>query len=218
MSDPIRLMLVDDQALFREGLKVLLDLEAALHIVAEASNGLQALEKAQQIHPQVILMDLNMPQMDGVQATKKIKEALPETNILVLTTFDDDERVFDALKAGASGYLLKDTPSNQLVEAVKTVASGQSFLQPSIASKVLTEFNRLSQRPAPNREALQEPLSHREEEVLTWLARGNSNKEIAAQLHLAEGTVKNHVSNILGKMGVLDRTQAALKAKDLGLI
>ncbi|MBK1878656.1 response regulator transcription factor [Pelagicoccus mobilis] len=222
MSDRIRVILADDQSLFLEGLKTLLSLEETLEIVAECHDGQQALEACRGQRPDIVLMDLNMPIMDGVAATRAIKEELPEVNVLTLTTFDDDERVFEALKAGASGYLLKDTPSQQLVEAIKAVSSGQSFLQPSIASKVLAEFNRIStpaastpQRPVVR---LQEPLSQREEEVLIWLSRGCSNKEIAANLSLAEGTVKNHVSNVLGKLGVLDRTQAALMARDLGLI
>lgn len=223
MSDRIQIVLADDQALFLEGLKTLLSLEDSLEVVAECSNGKEALEACRSRRPQIVLMDLNMPVMDGVAATRAIKQELPEVNVLTLTTFDDDERVFEALKAGASGYLLKDTPSQQLIEAIKAVSAGQSFLQPSIASKVLAEFNRMSTpvaEPNPVRQPvkLREPLSKREEEVLVWLSRGCSNKEIAAQLSLAEGTVKNHVSNVLGKLGVLDRTQAALMARDLGLI
>lgn len=222
MSSPIRIILADDQALFLEGLKTLLSLEDSLEVIAESHNGQEALEACREHRPDIVLMDLNMPVMDGVAATRAIKAELPAVNILTLTTFDDDERVFEALKAGASGYLLKDTPSQQLVQAIKAVSSGQSFLQPSIASKVLAEFNRMSSPevvPSPReRIQLREPLSRREEEVLIWLSRGCSNKEIAAKLSLAEGTVKNHVSNVLGKLGVLDRTQAALMARDLGLV
>ncbi len=217
MSAPIRLLLADDQALFREGLKTLLELSEELEVVAEVSNGQEAIKQASLSKPDVVLMDLNMPELDGVAATEAICEAQPATKILVLTTFDDDDRVFDALKAGASGYLLKDTPSTELINAIKTVNRGESFLQPSIASKVVAEFNRMATRSQPRRNLLPEPLSHREEEVLIWLAEGFSNKEIAVKLDLAEGTVKNHVSNILGKMGVQDRTQAALRARDLGL-
>lgn len=212
-------MIVDDQSLFLEGLKTLLTLQESLEIVGECGNGQEALALARVERPDVILMDLNMPVMDGVAATRAIRDVLPETKILTLTTFDDDERVFDALRAGASGYLLKDTPSDRLVEAIQTVHAGNSFLQPSIAAKVLAEFNRLAipekREVAPPQ--LVEPLSQREEEVLRSLSRGHSNKEIAAELSLAEGTVKNHVSNILGKLGVLDRTQAALMARELGL-
>ena len=218
MSRPIRIMLVDDQSLFLEGLKTLLALQENLEIVGECQNGSEAVAACRTARPDVILMDLNMPVMDGVAATRAILREHPEVRVLTLTTFDDDERIFDALKAGASGYLLKDTPSRRLVEAIQTVHAGNSFLQPSIASKVLAEFNRLSgpqARPAVPR--LLEPLSAREEEVLRSLSRGRSNKEIAAELNLAEGTVKNHVSNILGKLGVLDRTQAALMGRELGL-
>ncbi|EDY80682.1 response regulator receiver domain protein [Verrucomicrobiia bacterium DG1235] len=220
MTDRIQIVLADDQALFLEGLKTLLSLDDSLEIVGECHNGQEALEACRRLRPQIVLMDLNMPVMDGVAATKAIKQELPEVNVLTLTTFDDDERVFEALKAGSSGYLLKDTPSKQLVEAIRAVSSGESFLQPSIASKVLAEFSRMS-GPAAVKKApvqLREPLSQREEQVLVWLSRGCSNKEIASHLDLAEGTVKNHVSNVLGKLGVLDRTQAALMARDLGLV
>ncbi|MBD5780460.1 response regulator transcription factor [Pelagicoccus sp. NFK12] len=220
MSDRIRIVLADDQSLFLEGLRTLLSLDESLEIVGDCANGQEALEACRRLKPSIVLMDLNMPIMDGVAATKAIKQELPEVNVLTLTTFDDDERVFEALKAGASGYLLKDTPSKQLVDAIRTVSAGESFLQPSIASKVLAEFSRMSAPAATEKKAVKllEPLSVREEEVLVWLSRGCSNKEIAGHLSLAEGTVKNHVSNVLGKLGVLDRTQAALMARDLGLI
>lgn len=220
MTPRIQIVLADDQALFLEGLKTLLSLDESLEIVAECCNGQEALEACRRLKPDLILMDLNMPIMDGVAATKAIKQELPEVNVLTLTTFDDDERVFEALKAGSSGYLLKDTPSKQLVDAIRAVSAGQSFLQPSIASKVLAEFSRLAEPRLLDKKpvVLREPLSQREEEVLVWLSRGCSNKEIAANLALAEGTVKNHVSNVLGKLGVLDRTQAALMARDLGLV
>ncbi len=221
MSERIRIVLVDDQSLFLEGLRTLLSLDDSLDIVGECQNGQEAVEACRRVKPQIVLMDLNMPVMDGVAATKIIKQEMPEVNVLTLTTFDDDERVFEALKAGASGYLLKDTPSKQLVEAIRTVSAGESFLQPSIASKVLAEFSRMSAPAAAVAKKpvkLLEPLSLREEEVLIWLSRGCSNKEIAGHLSLAEGTVKNHVSNVLGKLGVLDRTQAALMARDLGLV
>ncbi|MCH6255358.1 response regulator transcription factor [Puniceicoccaceae bacterium K14] len=218
MSDRIRLMLVDDQALFREGIKALLELEEQLDIVAEVGNGREALNAIEYSRPNVILMDLDMPVMNGIAAIKEIKQVDQSIQILALTTFDEDERIFDALNAGASGYVLKDTPSSRLVEAIKTIHSGESFLQPSIASKVVAELSRLSNPSKPRAKPLIEPLSSREEEVLRWLAQGMSNKEIAAQLDLAEGTVKNHISNILGKMGALDRTQAALKARELGFL
>ena len=216
----IRLLLVDDQALFREGLHTLLSLHEDLLVVGEAGNGLEALAAADELRPDVVLMDLRMPVLDGVAATRRLLAAHPASRVIVVTTFDDDELVFDGLRAGAVGYLLKDVSSDKLVEAIRAAARGESFLQPSIAAKVLAEFNRLerSAAPAPPPPALAEPLSERELEILRRLADGDSNKEIAATLFITEGTVKNHVTNILGKLGARDRTQAALRARELGLI
>jgi DNA-binding NarL/FixJ family response regulator len=163
-------------------------------------------------------MDLRMPVLDGVAATRLLHESMPDTKIIVLTTFDDDDHVFDGLRAGAVGYLLKDVPSEKLVEAIRAAAQGQTFLQPSVAAKVVAEFTRLSATPTPAAQPLVEPLSERELEILQLIATGASNKEIAGDLFITEGTVKNHVTNILGKLGVRDRTQAALKAKELNLI
>ena len=213
----IRLLLVDDQALFREGLHTLLSLHEDLEVVGEAGNGLEALAAADALRPDVVLMDLRMPVLDGVAATRRLLAAHPTTRVIVVTTFDDDELVFDGLRAGAVGYLLKDVSSDKLVEAIRAAARGESFLQPSIAAKVLAEFNRLERSAAPP-PPLAEPLSERELEILRLLAAGDSNKEIAAALFIAEGTVKNHVTNILGKLDARDRTQAALRARELGLI
>ncbi len=221
MTDVIRVLLVDDQALFREGLRTLLSIWEDIDVVGEADNGLEAIEQTAVHQPDVILMDLRMPELDGVAATRRLQATHPGSRVIVLTTFDDDEHVFDGLRAGAVGYLLKDVSSDKLVEAIRAAARGESFLQPSVAAKVLAEFSRI--RPAdsapdtPGRE-LAEPLSEREVEILQLVATGASNREIAAQLYIAEGTVKNHVTNILGKLGVRDRTQAALKARDLGLL
>ena len=216
----IRLLLVDDQALFREGLHTLLSLHEDLQVVGEAGNGIEALAAADELRPDVVLMDLRMPVLDGVAATRRLLAAHPTTRVIVVTTFDDDELVFDGLRAGAVGYLLKDVSSDKLVEAIRAAARGESFLQPSIAAKVLAEFNRLerSAAPPPPPPPLAEPLSERELEILRLLAAGDSNKEIAAALFIAEGTVKNHVTNILGKLDARDRTQAALRARELGLI
>ena len=213
----IKLLIVDDQMLFREGLATLLSVWDDIEVVGEAENGMEALEQVEALQPDVILMDLRMPKMDGVTATRHIAKDFPESRIIVLTTFDDDDSVFDALRAGAVGFLLKDVSSEKLVEAIRTTAGGNSFLQPSIAAKVLAEFSR---QPAasPSTPELVEPLSKRELEILKWLGEGASNKEIAAALYLSEGTVKNHMTNILGKLGVRDRTQAALAGKRLGLI
>jgi DNA-binding NarL/FixJ family response regulator len=215
----IRVLLVDDQALFREGLETLLSVHKDIQVVGEASNGQEALEVATKVHPDVVLMDVRMPVLDGVRATRLLKEALPQCRVIVLTTFDDDEYIFDALRTGAVGYLLKDVASAQLVEAIRAAAQGQSILEPSVAAKVIAEFTSVSSMvPAAQMEGLVEPLSERELEILALIAKGDSNKEIASQLFIAEGTVKNHVTHILGKLGVRDRTQAALKARELGLL
>jgi DNA-binding NarL/FixJ family response regulator len=215
----IRVLLVDDQALFREGLETLLSVHSDIQVVGQASNGQEAVEVAAEVHPDVVLMDVRMPVLDGVGATRLLKDALPQCRVIVLTTFDDDEYIFDALRTGAAGYLLKDVASARLVEAIRATARGESILEPSVAAKVIAEFTRVSSMvPSAQMEQLVEPLSERELEILAWIARGSSNKEIAGQLFIAEGTVKNHVTHILGKLGVRDRTQAALKARELGLL
>ncbi len=215
----IRLLLVDDQALFREGLRTLLSVHDDLQVVGEAGNGEEAVTAVAQLSPDVVLMDLRMPVLNGVAATQKISKAYPNSRVIVLTTFDDDEYLFDGLRAGAVGYLLKDVPSAKLVEAIRAAARGESFLQPSVAAKVIAEFSRMGGvKTAVSQQTLIEPLSGRELEILGVLASGASNREIANQLFITEGTVKNHVSNILGKLGVRDRTQAALKGKEMGLI
>ena len=215
---PITILLVDDQPLFRESLHAYLDLQPEYRVVGEAADGEEALRLAATLLPQVVLMDMRMPVMDGVEATRRLHASHPACRVIVLTTFDDDEYVFEALRAGAAGYLLKDSQPEKLFEAVQAAARGESFLQPSVAAKVVAEFARMAQqapaRPAP----LAEPLTTRELEILRLLAAGYSNREIAGRLYITEGTVKNHVSDILGKLGVHDRTQAALKARDLGLL
>ena len=215
----IRVLLVDDQALFREGLETLLSVHKDIQVVGQASNGQEAVAVAAKVHPDVVLMDVRMPILDGVRATRLLKETLPQCKVIVLTTFDDDEYIFDALRTGAAGYLLKDVASARLVEAIRATARGESILEPSVAAKVIAEFTRVSSLvPAAQMEQLVEPLSERELEILALIARGASNKEIASQLFIAEGTVKNHVTHILGKLGVRDRTQAALRARELGLL
>ena len=214
----IRILIVDDQSLFREGLRTLLSVQADLEVVAEAANGEEALRQAAAVRPDVVLMDLQMPILDGVAATRRLRRDLPESRVIVLTTFDNDEYVFEGLRAGAVGYLLKDAPSEKLVEAIRAAARGESFLQPSVATKVVAEFARLAEATPARPQPLVEPLSDRELEILRLVATGASNKEIAGLLFIAEGTVKNHITNILGKLGVRDRTQAALKAKDLRLV
>jgi DNA-binding NarL/FixJ family response regulator len=215
---PIRVLLADDQALFREGLHTLLSLQADLDVVGEAHNGAEAVRLAAELKPDVVLMDVQMPELDGVAATRRLHAELPACRVILLTTFDDDEYVFEGLRAGALGYLLKDAPSARLVDAIRAAARGESFLQPSVAAKVVAEFTRLS-GPAPERPApLAEPLSERELEVLRLIAEGASNKDIAARLFLAEGTVKNHVTNILGKLAASGRLQAVNRARELGLL
>lgn len=215
----ISVLLVDDQSLFREGLSTILSVQDDIDVVGEAENGEAALTAVAQLKPQVVLMDVRMPVLDGVAATRKIHATYPQTRVILLTTFDDDEYVFEGLRAGAAGYLLKDVPSQKLIEAIHTTAKGDTFLQPSVAAKVVAEFTRIAEPPTkPSQDALVEPLSDRELEILALVANGATNKEIAAQLFIAEGTAKNHLTNILGKLEVRDRTQAALKARELGLV
>lgn len=215
----LRLLLVDDQALFREGLRTLLGLQADFEIAGEAANGEEAVALARKLVPDVVLMDLRMPVLGGVEATRRITAEAPAVRVIVLTTFEEDEEVFAALRAGAAGYLLKASPSAKLCEAIRLAARGESLLEPSVAAKVVAEFARIGDRePRRSFPPLAEPLSVRERDVLRLLAEGRSNKEIAGELGIAEGTVKNHMSNVLGKLGVLDRTQAALRARELDLI
>jgi DNA-binding NarL/FixJ family response regulator len=166
----------------------------------------------------VVLMDLRMPVLDGAAATRRLKASQPAIRVIVLTTFDEDAAIFDGLRAGAIGYLLKDAPTDKLYEAIRAAARGETVLQPSVAAKVVAQFTRLSEQTSGWSQALPEPLSQRELEILRLMANGATNREIAAQLVLAEGTVKNHVTNILSKLGVTDRTAAAMKAKEMGLI
>ena len=215
---PIRVLLVDDQPLFREGVHTLLSLQPDLEVVGEAGTGEEALRLAARLRPDVVLMDLQMPVLDGVEATRRLRLTQPDCRVIALTTFDDDEYVFEGLRAGAIGYLLKDTPSVKLLEAIRAAARGESFLQPSIAAKVVAEFSRLADQAPTRPQPLSEPLSERENDILRLVVTGASNKEIAAVLVITEGTVKNHLTNILAKLGVRDRTQAALKAKELGLV
>lgn len=215
----IRLMLVDDQSLFREALRTLLSLQDGFEIIAEAENGERAVALAKVHKPDVILMDLRMPVMGGVEATQRILAANPAARVVVLTTFEEDEEIFDALRAGALGFLLKACSAEKLCEALRAAAKGTSVLEPSVAARMMAELNRLTaregKRPTPT---LADPLSDRELAVLKLLADGCSNKEIGANLSITEGTVKNHMTNVLGKLGALDRTQAALRAREIGLI
>jgi DNA-binding NarL/FixJ family response regulator len=215
---PVRVLLADDQALFREALATLLGARPEVQVVGEAGNGAEALDRAAALGPDVVLMDLHMPVLDGVAATRRLRAEQPGVRVLALTTFDDDEDVFAALRAGAVGYLLKDVSSERLVEALVAARRGESVLQPSVAAKVVAQFARLSEDPRPRPQPLVVPLSDRELDVVRLLAGGRSNREIAQELYLAEGTVKNHVTNVLAKLGARDRTQAALRARALDLL
>ena len=221
MRNTIRVLLADDQSLIREGLRLVLELQPDIRVVGEASNGRELLAMMAHTPADVVLMDVQMPFMDGIEATCAIRNAYPQVKVIILTTFEKDEYIFEGIRAGAIGYLLKDTTSDKLAQAIRAAVQGESVLQPSVASKVLIEFNRLSHKeraPAAANARLIEPLSTRQLDVLAHLAKGKSNREIAAALFLTEGTVKNHLTSILGKLGVRDRTQAALKARELGLL
>lgn len=205
----IRILLVDDHAVVRQGLCMFLSLDPELAIVGEAINGADALQKAHDLQPDVILMDLMMPVMDGITAIGLLRRDLPDIEIIALTSVLEDASVFNAMRAGATGYLLKDTEADELCRAIRAAAAGQVQLSPQAAARLLREV------PAPNSP---EQLSEREKEVLRLLAQGMANKEIAAALIIGEKTVKTHVSNILGKLGVVSRTQAALYAARIGLV
>jgi len=207
----IRILLAEDQTLMRQGLKTLLELEPGLKVIAEATDGREAVKLTLQLRPDITLMDVQMPHLNGVEATAEICRAWPKARVIILTTFDRDDYVFQGVRAGAMGYLLKDLPAQKLFETIRKVHAGEPFIQPEIASRTL----RASLHTA---DALIEPLSDREREVLVMLAQGIPNKEIADKLHIAEGTVKNHVSNILGKLQVQNRTQAADLARRRGLV
>jgi DNA-binding NarL/FixJ family response regulator len=217
MMNLIRVLLVDDQGLFREGLRTLLSVQSDFEVVGEASNGEEALRMAVCEQPNVVLMDVRMPVMDGVTATARMKECLPDCKVIILTTFDEDEAIFDGLKAGAVGYLLKDVSSDKLNEAIRSAARGDYFLLPSITAKVVAEFARLAKASPPVAE-IPNPLSSREVEILGLVSGGLSNREIADRLVISEGTVKNHLTNILGKLGARDRLQATIRARELGIL
>jgi DNA-binding NarL/FixJ family response regulator len=218
VSALVRLMLVDDQRLMREGLRTLLELEGGFEVVAEAGDGSTALEAYARTQPDVVLMDVRMPGMDGVEATRRLRQRWPEARIIILTTFSEDAYVFEGLRVGALGYLLKDVSGQQLAEAVRTVAAGGALIDPTVARRVLEEFARSVPLARVPSAGLDEPLSGRELDVLRLLAGGLSNREIGRELHLTEGTVKNYVTGVLQKLGARDRTQAALRGRELGLL
>ncbi|MBW4667887.1 MAG: response regulator transcription factor [Cyanomargarita calcarea GSE-NOS-MK-12-04C] len=208
----IKVLLVDDQSLIRQGLKALLELEEDLEIVGEAENGEIAVKLVEEFHPDVVLMDIRMPIMDGVATTREIHQRFPKIKILVLTTFDDDEYVTAALQSGAMGYLLKDTPSEELAVAIRAVHKGYTQLGPGIVKKLLTQFPNIPGNKTPSPPTYLAELTPREKDVLQLIAKGASNREIAQKLFISEGTVKNHVTNILNRLNLRDRTQAAIIA------
>jgi DNA-binding NarL/FixJ family response regulator len=218
MTDPIRLLIVDDQRLMREGLRTLLELEQGFEIAGEAADGQAALEAYEELTPDVVLMDIRMPGMDGIEATRRLCARWPAARVIILTTFDDDANVFEGLRAGAVGYLLKDLSGHELAQAVRTVWKGGGLIEPSVAKRVMAEFARLHPPARKIDEGLPEPLSERELEVLKLVSAGLSNREIGHKLGLSEGTVKNYITSMLQKIGVRDRTQAALRGRELGLI
>jgi len=207
----IRILLVEDQTLMRQGLKTILDLEPGLQVVGEAQDGETGMHKTLALRPDVILMDIQMPGMNGIEATTAICAAWPQARIIILTTFGRDEYVFQAVRAGAVGFLLKDTPAENLVQTIRRVHAGEEFIQPEIASRLLRELIQPQSVPF-------EPLTDRERDVVLLLAQGFSNRDIAEKLVVTEGTVKNHVSNILAKLQAENRTQAAEIARRYGLV
>ena len=210
----IHVLVADDQSMVRAGFRMLLAGEEDIDVVAEASNGLEAVEKADRFHPDVILMDIRMPELDGLEATRRILATNSGARILILTTFNLDEYVYEALRAGASGFVLKDDPPEQLIAAVRTVAAGDALLSPTVTRRVIKQFTRTA-RPAPPKEL--EELSERERDVFRLIARGLSNAEIGKELYISETTVKTHVTHILQKLGLRDRVQAVVLAYQTGL-
>jgi DNA-binding NarL/FixJ family response regulator len=211
----IRVLVADDQAMVRAGFRMLLAQEQDIEVVAEANNGLEAIDKAARFHPGVILMDIRMPELDGLQATRRILVADPSARVLVLTTFDLDEYVYEALRAGASGFVLKDDPPEQLLAAIRTVAAGDALLSPAVTKRVIREFTRIPRPAAPKGLA---ELTAREREVLSLIAAGRSNAEIAQELFISETTVKTHVTHVLQKLDLRDRVQAVVLAYQAGLV
>jgi DNA-binding NarL/FixJ family response regulator len=209
----IRVLVADDQSMVRAGFRMLLSDEEDIEVVAEAANGVEAVDKAARFDPTVVLMDIRMPELDGIEATRRILAADSDARILILTTFDLDEYVYEALKAGASGFVLKDDPPEQLLAAIRTVAGGDALLSPTVTRRVIKEFGRLP-RPAPPKEL--DELSDREREVFRLVARGLSNAEIGQELFISETTVKTHVTHIFQKLNLRDRVQAVVLAYQTG--
>jgi len=209
---PIKVLLADDEGLVRSGFKVLLDLEDDITVVAEATNGAEAVDQARSHRPNVVLMDIRMPKLDGIEAARRIKELVPTTRIIMLTVSEDDTHLYDAIKAGANGYLLKDLAIEEVPQSIRRVFAGESLISPSMASKLLTEFSTLSKKVEQRQQITSPSLTPREVEVLRFVAKGMSNREIAEELYISENTVKNHVRNILEKLHLHSRMEAVLYA------
>ena len=214
MSNTIRVFLCDDHTLFRQGIRKLLELEPDITIIGEAGNGQEMLDILKKAGPDVILMDIGMPKMDGVTATYKIKKILPHTNIIILTVYEDEPHIFQAIKAGAMGYLLKDVSIDELIEAIRRVYKGEALIQPVIATKVLKEFAMLDKRKLKEGDQFYSDLTEREKEILRLITLGGTNKDIAKKLNINEKTVKNHISNIFQTLHVNNRTQDYIYALD----
>ncbi|RYJ26327.1 LuxR-family regulator [Streptomyces sp. L-9-10] len=214
----IRVLIVDDQVMVREGFSVLLNAMPDIEVIGEAVNGREAVGQVAALHPDVVLMDIRMPELNGIEATREIVAANADAKVLVLTTFDLDEYVYQALRAGASGFLLKDASARQLADGVRVVASGEALLAPTVTRRLITEFSKLSETPRAPAMARIGDLTERETEVLVLIAQGLSNAEIAENLVVAESTIKTHVSRILVKLGLRDRTQAAVFAYEARLV
>ncbi len=211
----IKILICDDQEIVCEGLRRILETDPEFTLVGEAHNGQEALNQVASQHPDLVLMDLKMPVMNGIQATRKIRELHPQVQVLVLTTYTDDEWLFDAIRSGASGYILKDRPRRELIEAIKGTVAGEAYIDPAVARKVLTNVART---PQPKSQTSKISLSPREREILELLALGLSNADISQRLYLSEGTVRNYMSNLFAKLKVSDRTQAVVTALRLGLV
>ncbi|MGC0376014.1 response regulator [Streptomyces sp. SAI-229] len=214
----IRVLIADDQQMVRQGFTVLLNTQPDIEVVGQAVNGVDAVDQVAELTPDVVLMDIRMPELGGIEATARITAATPHIRVLMLTTFDLDEYVYEALRAGASGFLLKDASADQLAEAVRVVAAGDALLAPGITRRLIAEFSRLDARPRSPLKQRVGDLTERETEVLALIAQGLSNAEIAVRLVVAEQTVKTHVGRILVKLGLRDRTQAAVFAYESGLV
>ncbi|TME74914.1 MAG: response regulator transcription factor [Chloroflexi bacterium] len=214
----IRVLIVDDHAVVRSGLRTILETEPDIEIVGEAGDGHAALELAQELLPDVVLMDINMGDWDGVTATRRVRNYVPSARVIVLTNYDEDDLVFSSIRAGASGYLLKEVTATQLTNSIRTVADGFSLIYPSVARRVLDEFGQLRTNAPSGETDVYSDLTPREREVLRLVASGRANKEIGAQLGISERTVKTHISNIFSKLELTDRTQAALFVHNRGLL